>query len=167
MQVLLYVLGKLDEKERSFHKVFKILWFADIAHIKKYGRSITGDAYIKMELGPVPSFLYDVFKGVKNGIPPFNKYSQNILVQGHGVKPLKEADLDYLSVSDIEELDNSIRENSILTMGQLIDKSHGIAWEKSIDNKKIYLENILDELNMQGEEREAVLEMRAFAEAFT
>jgi len=164
---LLYVLGKLDPAKREFHKIFKILWFADISHMRDWGRFITGDNYIKMEYGPVPSYLYDIFKGIRKGNPEFSKYAQDISVRGYKVTPLKPADLESLSDSDIEKLDKSIEENNGLSMGQLTDKSHGIAWKKSEDNQQINLESIFDEIEMPNSERELILENESFARVLT
>jgi len=163
---LLYVLGRLDQAEREFHKIFKILWFADISHMRDWGRFITGDDYIKMEYGPVPSYLYDIFKGVRNKNPDFAKYAQIISVQGYRVAPLKPADLDNLSESDIEKLNKSIEDNKGLSMGQLTDKSHGVAWKKSEDNQQINMESIFDEVGMPSSERKLILESEAFTRAF-
>ena len=38
----LYVANRLPKEQCRLHKVFKILWFADMEHLKKYGRTITG-----------------------------------------------------------------------------------------------------------------------------
>jgi len=164
---LLYVLGKLDQGKREFHKIFKILWFADISHMRDWGRLITGDTYIKMEYGPVPSLLYDIFKGVRDRKSDFDKYAQYIDVQGYKVVPLKSVDLDNLSDSDIEKLNKSIEENIGLSMGQLTDKSHGIAWKKSGDNQEINLEYIFEEIGMPACERKLIRENEAFARAFS
>jgi uncharacterized phage-associated protein len=59
INAVLYIAEKLDRK--IFHKIFKILYFSDIEHLVKYGRTITGDVYIRMLDGPVPSALYDIF----------------------------------------------------------------------------------------------------------
>ena len=58
----LYIAERI--KIKDFHRVFKILYFADREHLSKYGRPITGDTYIKMSDGPVPTKLYDIFKRV-------------------------------------------------------------------------------------------------------
>lgn len=58
LQAVLYVVNRL--KRRDFHKIFKVLYFADRTHLIKYGRPITGDTYIAMEYGPVPSMIYDM-----------------------------------------------------------------------------------------------------------
>lgn len=51
----LWVIERLPENERRLHKLFKVLWFADLEHLKKYGRTVTGDTYVAMEFGPVTS----------------------------------------------------------------------------------------------------------------
>jgi len=50
----------------DFHKVFKILYFADQKHLARYGRPVTGDSYVAMKNGPVPSNIYDIFKAIKS-----------------------------------------------------------------------------------------------------
>ncbi|WP_409530306.1 Panacea domain-containing protein [Shinella sp.] len=44
-----------------FHAL-KTLYYADRAHLQRYGRPITGDRYIAMENGPVPSYAYNAVK---------------------------------------------------------------------------------------------------------
>ena len=43
----------------------------------------------------------------------------------------REANLDYLSDSDISCLDESIKENSTLSFDELKNKSHDAAWEEA------------------------------------
>jgi uncharacterized phage-associated protein len=40
-------------------KLFKLLYFLDFIHFKKYGASVTGYDYIAMPRGPVPIELYE------------------------------------------------------------------------------------------------------------
>lgn len=168
MNATLYVLWKLNAEERDFHKILKIFWFADLKHIKEYGRPITEDVYYKMKDGPVLTLLYDIFKAVRdNNEPLCSKYSQYIEAQGnYMINPLKKADMDYLSGSDIDALDKSINENRAFNKDELSEKSHGLAWKKSPQNGEISLMNILDELGMQGKERNEMLEAKAFARVF-
>jgi uncharacterized phage-associated protein len=42
--------------------VGKIFYFADKSHFLDWGRPISGDRYIAMEHGPVPSTIYDLLK---------------------------------------------------------------------------------------------------------
>jgi uncharacterized phage-associated protein len=40
----------------------KVFFFADRAHLRDWGRTISGDRYVAMEHGPVPSTIYDLLK---------------------------------------------------------------------------------------------------------
>ncbi len=40
-------------------KLFKLLYFWDFIHFKKYGFSVTGFTYYTFPFGPVPKKLYD------------------------------------------------------------------------------------------------------------
>src|SRR5687768_15230857 len=41
----------------------KVMFFADRDHLRAYGRPVTGESYIAMANGPVPSRTYDIIKG--------------------------------------------------------------------------------------------------------
>lgn len=36
-------------------KMYKLIYFSDAAHLREYGKSITGSEYVKYQHGPVPS----------------------------------------------------------------------------------------------------------------
>ena len=50
IQAILYILQKMGGV-CDIHKCHKILYFSDNEHLSRFGRSITGDSYIKMEWG--------------------------------------------------------------------------------------------------------------------
>jgi len=146
LQSAMYVAEKI--KVKDFHRIFKLLFFADREHLIKYGRTITGDTYIKMTNGPVPTNLYDVFKSVRdNKLFQNKKMKEYFTVHGeYLIKLEKEPDLKYLSKTDITELDKSIAKYGKLPFGILSAISHGMAWEYADDNKAIIIENILREV---------------------
>jgi uncharacterized phage-associated protein len=132
----LYILNTLGEAD--YHKVFKILYFADQQHLKHYGRPLTGDCYNAMQFGPVPSFLYDVFKAAEKGTSPFAEaleLAESFSVKRDGNKPIvsaaKPADTDMLSETNLEVLKASIHENNGLSFKDLTEKSHDMAWTKA------------------------------------
>lgn len=138
---VLYVANVLQSLGYSvdFHKVFKILYFADIKHLSQWGRPITGDYFVAMSYGPVPSAIYDLLKSVK-GENPFvesERFSQFFDVFSKWIVPRQESDLDALSSSDIALLDESIRENASLTFAELVDKSHDAAYHSAVKDGKI------------------------------
>ena len=59
----------------DFHRIFKILYFADEKHLALYGFPIVGDEYIAKKNGPVPSITYDIVKAAKNNNP--NHFAAN------------------------------------------------------------------------------------------
>lgn len=121
---LLYVVDSLTKADT--HKTYKILYFADQKHLVKYGRPIIGDTYVKMNYGPVPSFVRNVvdenIEGLEEVVAKYNRYY---------LKNITEYNLDYLSESEIECLNESINENKDLSFAQLTDKSHDKAYHDS------------------------------------
>ena len=141
---VLYVSGRL--KRSDFHKIFKILYFSDREHLMEYGRTITGDRYIAMRFGPVPSCLYDIFKSVRgdgyfidNG--EFSQYFS--VVNNDIVKAHRGADMSELSKSDVRHLDMSIEKYGDLSMDEICEKSHDYAWRNTIQDREIDLGNII------------------------
>jgi hypothetical protein len=50
-----YVIWRSDPAKLGAVKLYKILWFADLEHYRRTGRTITGaTAYTKRQFGPVP-----------------------------------------------------------------------------------------------------------------
>lgn len=146
VEAILYITQRLPKSSQTFYFVLKMLYFADIAHLQKYGRFICGDRYIAMKSGPVPSGSYDLIDEARG--------KSWLLIADHvrnafdvrpdnTVVPLRNPDLDLLSKSDVEFLDKSIAENGHLTFGQLKDKSHDQAYEAADANDTIPFEEII------------------------
>lgn len=153
LAAILYIANKVEKAD--FHKVSKILFFADQMHLAKYGRPVLGDAYIAMENGPVPSQVYDILKAVR-GDSYFSQFADELkkmfIIEGRFIiKPLVDADLDEFSDSDIECIDMSIAENKDLSFTQLKDKSHNKAYHSVDLNNEISIEEIAKEAGANNE----------------
>ena len=148
LQTVLYVANRL--KRKDFHKIFKIIYFADREHLSKYGRPITGDTYIAMKDGPVPSKIDDIFKAVRGDsffASDATEYAKLFSVHDWWfIKPNKAADLDYLSQSDIEELDDSLAKYGSLSWDEVRERSHDFAWRVTPVNRQISLDDIMREV---------------------
>ncbi|MDE6343051.1 MAG: SocA family protein, partial [Muribaculaceae bacterium] len=110
---ILYVLKQMGGR-CDMHKLCKILYFADREHLSEFGRRITGDTYIAMQYGPVPSCIDDILKALRGDsffsssaeikeIKDSMTFENRFIIRG-----LKNPDLDELSGSDILCLDKSI-----------------------------------------------------------
>lgn len=130
----LYVLNKTGKLSK--HHISKILYFADKFHIAKYGRTLSGQRYVAMQNGPVPSQIYDFIKFVegRSDASFLGAYVQYIgdfigFIPSYYVIAKRSADLDFLSVSAIKALDESIAKYGNSSFGTRTDESHDSAWE--------------------------------------
>ena len=109
---ILNVTGGID-----FYHIFKILYFAEREHLAKWGHRMIPDDFCALDYGPVPSQLYNAIKVLDN---PDTKLASQLHVSmtfagadAPNVIIAKEsADMEYISLSEKESLDKSIKENA-------------------------------------------------------
>jgi uncharacterized phage-associated protein len=139
----LYIVSK-NLPELTMAKLFKLLYFADKDHLVRYGRTITGDRYVAMKDGPVPSSLYDLFKELRGtpGSPEAILLSRNIKIVASTFQyPRLEAsgtiDPMQLSVSDFASLDRILFEFGQFSFLRLRALTHETpAWENAWSERK-------------------------------
>ena len=130
LEALLYV----SERCANMYNALKVLYFADKEHLSKYGRSICDDRYVAMSHGPVPSGAYDMVKIARgDSLLTSSRVTDAISVQGHGLIPLRKPNLDFLSDSDKECLDNAIAQYGHLPFPVLEALSHKESAFKAAD----------------------------------
>lgn len=145
LETLLYISSKCHD----MYTLLKVLFFADKDHLSKYGRLITGESYIAMKHGPVPSAMYDMIKDVRDnrsfGLDDTLEKSFKVVNQTN-VFPLRRPNLSYLSASDIECLDLALNKYSNLSFRDLHTQSVDTAWEKANENDAMDLRDIIETL---------------------
>lgn len=142
LEAILYVASKAPIAD--VYHVGKILYFADCAHLEQYGRMICGDTYRAMKDGPVASGTFDVIKIARGdgqyipaGITPQQIQKALHVDGGNGVKPLRKADEEFFSDSDLACIDAAIEKFGKLSFKEIRDISHDEAWNAVWDpNKK-------------------------------
>lgn len=129
--------------------VGKICYFADKEHLLDYGRPITGDRYIAMEHGPVPSSIRDLL----NGNSDFPDDIITSLYERVDIEKSKNllhttskgaGDFKHLSGSDQEYLLTALRMYGNMNFPELRNVSHDAAW-----NEAWALPGISNEMNPQ------------------
>ena len=133
-EIVLYILNAT--KGLDYYRVFKVIYFANIAHLAKYGFPMVSDEFCALPDGPVPSALYDCIKGDAQCDKTLQAMIGDCISKGtddayYMLEARREANKDYLSKSDIEALDKSIRENVNLQYGDLRAKSHSKEWKRA------------------------------------
>lgn len=167
INAILYVAKALERSD--IHKICKILYFADQMSFSKYGRSITGDTYIAMNYGPVPSYIEDIFKAVRKQ-SYFSKYATEFagifsFKNDYILVAEKEPDMDCLSESDVRCLDYAIEKCKDLDFERLTAISHGYAWSNTAKDRPISVDDILKECGDSDEYIDYVNEMIALERA--
>ena len=126
------------QKVKDFDKLkaCKLLYYVDKIHLLKYGRPVFGDLYKHLPYGPVPtqalfimneiihennktSDIPDVQKDVKEYLKVNKLFKKHPVFEAH-----KEPNLEYLSLSEQEAIQETIKKYGHLKGGQLIDKTH-------------------------------------------
>jgi uncharacterized phage-associated protein len=163
---ILYILNRLGGKS-DFLKVFKILYFAEMKHLSKYGRMFTENTYNALPNGPVPDYAYDALRSLRgdeefSNFEDLEIFKENLRVSNnHYISSLSSEDLDELSISEIKCLDESIKDNKSLSFHQLSEKSHGSAWASAPALFcEIPFEEIAKEANMSEDMIKYALEQK-------
>lgn len=144
---LLYIAGKFD-KGVDYIKLFKLLYLAQKAHLSKYGRPIVNDDFYAMKAGPAPSVMYNICKVAdgERSEQDLEDAARCISVQtkkmskGNDVKYVtvcESPDMDELSTSDIECIDEVYTKYGKLTSSRLSTITHDSAWKKNWDEEKV------------------------------
>lgn len=166
LNALLYVANRVQRKD--FHKIFKIIYFADRQHLADWGKPITGDTYIAMEAGPVPSRMYDMMKIVRGDsyLSDTEGLGQYFQVENWMyVKPLVDADLNKLSRNEQEALDSAISQYANLSYDEIKEKSHDVAWRSTARDFSIKWEDIAREAGLDSDDLECINEYSALEAA--
>ena len=153
INAVLYIADKL--KRRDFHKIFKILYFADREYLSQYGVTITGDTYIAMDAGPVPTKTYDIFKIVRGDsymtdTKNFGKYFT--VFNWMFVQPLKKPDMDEISPAEKIVIDSVIAKHGEMSYDEIKEKSHDVAWRSTARDYPISFENMAMEVGLDEDD---------------
>jgi uncharacterized phage-associated protein len=143
IEAILYVAQRVQDP--SFHRISKVLYFADKYKLARYGGLVVADEYVAMKNGPVPSAVYDLLKSVRgdgnHGAVDKARAAFSV-VDHYRVRILRESDVRYLSKVDLESLNASIHEVGGLAFDQLTERSHDSAWRSADENDFMRLEDI-------------------------
>ena len=103
-EVVLYILNKT--KGLDYYHMFKIIYFANIAHLAKFGFPMVSDEFCALPDGPVPSILYNCIKGDACCDRELQDMLEKNVSKGaddayYMLEAKRNADMDYLSKADI------------------------------------------------------------------
>ncbi len=119
-------------------QIAKLLFYADKLHLRRYGRPITGDTFIKMEHGPNPSSVYAYLNDVRSR----TDLSDGVIQVEEKPNPphrpipfvmaLHSPDSSVFSETDREVLEEVFSDHGHKSAGQLRNLSHNEkAWREA------------------------------------
>ena len=154
-------------------KLMKLMYLAERESFKKYGESITGDAFVSMQHGPVLSGTYDFAKAHSRvalaiGAKQEGYWRKLINFRAGNLLTINpkagianpDEDLLGLSDSDVECLEAAWKQFGHLSAGQLVDFTHENCgeWDKHVGGSSslIPVARMLKEFGYQPEHVHAI-----------
>lgn len=126
IETILYLAKRITRSHK--YNICKMLYLADKMSLERYGRFMFGESYSAMREGGTPSKSYDLLKQIAR------ECTDELCVDGNAVVPSRDANLDYLSESDIECLDQTIAIYDT-NPRKMVRDAHDDAWREAWDNR--------------------------------
>jgi uncharacterized phage-associated protein len=139
------------------YHVAKVIYYAEKKHLNKYAKPIIGDTYIRMSYGQVPSGIRDLITRKSWLDPHYLDYLTESLVVNknpyENLTALREPKLEYLSNTDIECLEWSLKKYGKMSFLELKRESHKErTWLETEPNQPIDYRLMVDENNSNKKE---------------
>lgn len=115
-------------------KAIKLIWLADRLHLRRYGRTITGDIYFALPHGPVPSTTKDILC-----LNPYTLSEDEFtyideflsIISKYDYKSIKDPNQNVFSKTDLNVLDDVFKHYGKYDQYELRDISHKFPeWKK-------------------------------------
>lgn len=126
--------GKID-----YLKSMKLIYLIDKFHLRKYGKTITGDQYFAMSRGPVASNTKNICNYILREDMDCgkNNYYDKFVRKGrerYSLQSAEKPDLDFFSEAEIETIDTIYERFKKFTGFKLVDISHDtFEWKSKSD----------------------------------
>lgn len=141
--VVLYILKNCsDYVSRNVYYIVKAAFVAQQKHLAKYLCPLYEDKITALQFGPVPSSIYDALKiarGDANAMyfhrnDDLHLVYDSISFSDEVFTADEEPDMNYLSISAIECINEALKEVSKLTFDQIVNTTHGEEWSRAFNN---------------------------------
>jgi uncharacterized phage-associated protein len=122
--MILYISSHPVVTDIGLTKLYKIIYFADVTHLRETGESITGSDYIKYQHGPVPSRGERCLKRLRKEGQLHSERQAYDNFEHIALTPLVDPPANVLTAAQSDTLDQVCRELGPETASQLSDRSH-------------------------------------------
>jgi uncharacterized phage-associated protein len=122
-EVILYI----SQKVNNMYHILKIIYYANQEHFYKNGCFFINDNFLKEPEGPTPSVAWDIIKFLRDSDSAYKKFdikADMSVSEKYFVKPKRKPNMDFLSESSRECLDNAIKKYGRISKEKLMEISH-------------------------------------------
>ncbi len=125
-----YVIAKCDPSRLGAVRLNKVLWYADTFAYRATGESMTGEAYVKRQRGPVPQHILGVLEELKEDGAIVIRERARFDFSIREFIMLRSPDTSFLSQEEMDVVDE-MREHicDLHTANSISDLSHDQVWE--------------------------------------
>lgn len=152
--IILYFANKIQNGTLGKLKLMKLLYFLDFDFFEKYGKSVTGDEYLRWENGPVPRMGESILKKIKDkDVKITSKKMSPGYKDQQLIEPLKDFDISPFSREELLMMEEVVDKWEKFSGNEMKSASHGEApWiatkpDDVIDYNLSYYRNKYGEMN--------------------
>ena len=131
IEIVLYIINKTGGI--VYQRLFIILYFGNQRTLLEWGYPMIADKFYALSHGPAPIELYKAIKGNKTVLSDFK---DNVYISQYYLLPKRQANIDYLSISDMEILEDCITKYGNMSFVELESVSHPNCWKVAKENPK-------------------------------
>ena len=141
--VVLYILKNCSTHvSRNVYYIVKAAFVAQQKHLAKYLCPLYEDNITALQFGPVPSSIYDALKiarGDANAMyfhrnDDLHLVYDSISFNDEVFSANEDPDMNYLSASAIECINDALKVVSAMTFDQIVNATHGEEWTRAFNN---------------------------------
>lgn len=139
-QAILFFCHNINNKTLGKTKLFKLLYFADSRFYLEYGKTITGDKYVKYKEGPIPSHANQILKKMQKNLMEIDikKWGDKFKFV---FRPKQQPNLSVFSKEEVEILQKVAQKFKYTKREEIVELSHQeLPWIAAAYNKYINLD---------------------------
>ena len=123
-------------------KLNKVPWYADTISFALYGKSITGERYIKRQFGPVPAKFIPAQKKLEEEKKIVQSQSTMFRLVNHDFTSIATPDTDMFSKEDMDVINQAFEHVMKHTAMSVSEETHDHVWELAEIGEEIPLQTV-------------------------
>jgi hypothetical protein len=129
--LVLYVIWRTgDARDFGSTKLNKVLWFSDARAFEAYGKSITGETYVRQKFGPVPRHILPILEELRDEGLVQTSTERHFDYEVTRYSAHQPPDIALFNADELGLIDWWVKHvNEEHTATSISEKSHDYAWK--------------------------------------